>query len=150
MSKAWPSAPEFERWESKVNLPGWLTHGFGSCGGGCGSFQALFPSRGSCRCDSRLLTARTWSCRAAQLCQSQAGWAGHWAPVSATATQGTRLRPHTVLLTPTFPCSPSVQQKKSSNSDLRCDHRVPKNFSVLALLLIYSARAASALVGFLV
>lgn len=54
---------------------------------------------------------------------------------------------HAVLLTPTFPCSPSVLL---SNSDCRCAYQEPKNFLALPLLLIHSARAASVLVGFIV
>lgn len=49
--------------------------------------------------------AEQLSCATARL-----AW-GHRAPVTATATQGARLSPHTMLLTPTSSCSPSVQQK---------------------------------------
>lgn len=70
--------------ESEVNLPGWLTHSFGSHGGDVALFRLYFPaeaaagvSRAGTACDSRLLTARTCpcSCRSSQLCQSQAGCA---------------------------------------------------------------------------
>lgn len=128
---------------------------FGELWRGCGSFQALFPSRGSCRCEqsrhSRLLTARMcpWSCRAAQLCHSQAGMGTqgtcdcHSHTGSQAESSHNAAHSHFFLLT-------FCAAKKSSNSTLRCDYRVPKNFSVLALLPIYLARAASALVGFLV
>lgn len=139
--------------ESKVNLPGWLTHGFGSRGGDVALFRVYFPAEAAvgvtAGCSQQGCArgpAEQLSCARARL--AVLAW-GHRASVTATATQGTRLSPHTVLLTPTFHCPPSVQQKPS-HSDLRCDYRVQKNFSALALLLIYSARAASALVGFLV
>lgn len=99
--------------ESKVNLPGWLTHGFGSHGGDVGLFRVYFPAEAAVGVTAGCSQQGCAHGAAEQLSCARARLAvlarGHGASVTATATQGPRLSPHTVLLTPTFHCPPSVQ-----------------------------------------
>lgn len=158
--------------EAKLNLSGLLKvmRSFGSHRVDMTPFRFNFPtepalgvSEAGTACDSRQLTAIKclWPCWVPWLCQSQGkpGWLllvrGRLGMSDCNSHIGKKAESlHAVLLAPTFPCSPSVQQKSSVWLFLILSSGVltesPQNFLALALVLIYSARAASMLVGFLV